>query len=245
MKRITIGVVAVMLAAASVWAAGATIGISFGDVIVDCLTRTVTADYTITATAADAAAVSETLTQGSTVVRTNSYNIPAGNTVDGWAFAGRTKTHDGQFVATGLPDGTYTLQVCATQAGSGGNAAKMDCQTQTIVVACAAGNTSPCANTAPFGEVVGRKKITGQATVQINFAGDFGPNAFVEIKKDGSTVGSANVPRNGDSCNYHASWKFTTGSGSDIYGNTGAGVYQVTVTGNGQDPLVFSVTLED
>jgi hypothetical protein len=53
------------------------------------------------------------------------------------------------------------------------------------------------------------------------------------------------VVRAGDSCNYHANWKFTNDSGADIYGNNGDGVYTVTVTGNNQTPLEFSVTLRD
>lgn len=55
-------------------------------------------------------------------------------------------------------------------------------------------------------------------------------------------VGSADISRNGDSCTYHANWKFTTESGADIYGNNGPGVYTLTITGNGKT-LQFSTTL--
>jgi hypothetical protein len=242
MKRASAIAAAVVIATTTMWAAGTTLGITFGDVIVNCLGKTVTADYTITTTAAEGASVTETLTQGATVVKTDSYSILPGNQAGGWVFAGRTKTYDGQFQDSNLADGTYTLQVCATQSGSGGNAAKTDCQTTTIIVACA--STSACASTAPFGEVVGQKLISDSATAQVNFKGDFGPTAYLQITKNGSTISGANISQNGDSCNYHANWKFTNDSGADIYGNDGPGVYVLTVTGNGQTPLVFSVELE-
>jgi hypothetical protein len=243
MKKFSLVAAVLFVATTSMWAAGTTMVISIADAIKDCVTHSVTVDYTITTTAADGASVTETLRQGDTVVKANTYSILSGNVPGGWVFAGRTKSHDGQFQASNLADGSYALEIGVTQAGSGGNPGKTDCQTQVIVMACA--STSACANTEPFGEVVGRKEIGDDATVQVNFRGDFGPTAYLAVNKNGSTIGGANISQNGDSCNYHANWKFTNGSGADIYGNDGPGVYTLTVTGNGQDPLEFSINLVD
>lgn len=177
------------------------------------------------------------------MVAAYSYAIPPGNVPGGWTFAGRTKTHDGLFQANGLPNGTYSLQVCVTQSGSGGNPNKTVCNSETIVVDCAAAAVgNPCASAAPFGEVVGNDKISDHATAQINFEGDFGPTAYVEITDANGFYRSATVRRDGDSCNYHVRWKFTTDDGADIFGNDGAGVYTVTVSGNNH-ALQFSTTL--
>jgi hypothetical protein len=245
-RRLSFALATVIAASATVFGVGTTLGINFGDVIVQCLTggASVRADYTINTVAADATGVAERLTRlsDSALVSSRSYTIPSGNTVGGWVFAGRTKTFDGSFQTSGLADGDYRLEVCATQAGSNGNPAKMTCQTIDIVVNCAEVATNPCANAAPFGEVVGRPTITDQATVQILVSGDFGPTALFTIEKGGIVIGSASISRAGDSCNYHANWKFTNGSGADLYGNDGPGVYSITVTGDGNE-LVFSETL--
>lgn len=59
---------------------------------------------------------------------------------------------------------------------------------------------------------------------------DASPSAVVETLRDssnvtkkthsyniiGSNVAAGWINRNGDSCNYHANWKFTNGSGADI-----------------------------
>jgi hypothetical protein len=142
-----------------------------------------------------------------------------------------------------LHDGDYTLDVCATQAGSGGNSDKTVCKTQAIVVACAQADVNPCASEAPFGEVVGNTQIKPHATAQIQFRGNFGSSAWVEIRAEGF-YRSASIGRNGESCTYHANWKFNNESGADFIGNAGAGVYTVKVSGNA-NTLEFPVTLSD
>ena len=88
------------------------------------------------------------------------------------------------------------------------------------------------------------KNIADTSNAQIQFEGDFGPTAHLEITdSNGAFVGAADIKRNGDSCNYHANWKFTNGSGADIYGNNGPGVYALKVTGNGKT-LDISTTLK-
>jgi len=241
------GLVLALLAAGGItaWAA-VTLTIAFGTPNVQCTPNgaTVSVDYTVSSTDAAPSAVVETLRDKNSIVKkTNSYSIVGSNVPGGWVVAGRTKTYDATFQGTGLADGDYTLEVCVTQAGSGGNPDKKVCQTTAITINCVQAVVDACANTAPFGEVVGNKNISDTSTAQIQFEGDFGPVAYLEITdSDGAPVGAANINRNGDSCNYHASWKFTTGSGADIYGNHGAGVYTVKVTGNGKT-LEFSVTL--
>ena len=239
-------VLATMLAVGpAAWAAGTVLSISFDEPIVTCPDGDVSAGYTISTTAADGATVTETLTNASNVtVASNVYTILAGN-AGGWTFAGRTKTHDGLFQYSGLLDGTYSLQVCVSQAGSGGNEGKTVCSTEAIIVACAAQVVNPCASTTPHGEVVGNDRISPHATAQVQFRGDFGPTAFVEITGPNSFYRSASVARNGDSCEYHANWKFTNDSGADFYGNNGEGVYTVKVSGNNNPPLEFPVTLKE
>ena len=242
MRKAGIAVTLALSTAVAAWAAGTALSITFGSPTVTCPDGNVSADYTISTTAASGAAVTEKLTDASTVVvAQHSYDILPGNVPGGWTFGGRTKTYDGTFVANGLCNGTYSLQVCATQAGSGGNPDKTVCNSVTIVVACSE-TWNPCASVSPFGEVVGNNQITDHSTAQINFEGDFGTVAHVEISNTNGFFRSANVNRKGDSCNYHASWKFTTDDGSDIFGNDGPGVYAVKVSGNNQT-LEFSVTL--
>jgi hypothetical protein len=244
MRKAGIAITMALTTGVAVWAAGTVLTVAFGTPTVTCPDGNVSADYTITANAASGAVVTETLTDASNaVVVQQSYDILPGNVPGGWTFGGRTKTYDGTFTHNGLSNGTYSLQVCVTQPGSGGNPDKTVCNSETIVVACAE-TWNPCASAAPFGEVVGNNKITGHSTAQINFEGDFGPVAHVEISKTIPNwfYRSANVSRNGDSCNYHANWKFTTDDGSDMFGNDGPGVYTVTVTGNNLT-LEFSVTL--
>ena len=243
-KKILLSAV-VLMGGITVWAA-VTLTIAFGSPLVQCTPDggSVSVDYTVSSTDASSTAVVETLTDSNSVVKkTRSYSVVGSNVPGGWTVAGRTKTFDGLFQATGLADGDYALEVCVTQAGSGGNSDKKLCQTTAITVNCGQAILNPCANTAPFGEVVGNKHISDTSTAQIQFEGDFGATAHVEITdSNGAFVGSADINRNGDSCNYHANWKFTNGSGADIYGNYGPGVYAVKVTGNGKT-LDISVTL--
>ena len=245
MKKVAI-VVGVVLSAAAVGAAGTELSLSFGEPVVSCPAGDVRVDYTVTSTgAASAASVTETLTQGQTTIQTSNYLVAAGNVNDGggWTFAGRYKTRDGVFQASGLANGSYSLEVCTTQAGSNGNPSKTVCKTLEVVVNCAE-VSNPCASASPIGEVVGNDKIRPFATAQINFRGNFGDTAFVEILDANGFYRSATVGRNGDSCNYHANWKFTTESGSDLYGNNGPGVYTVKVSGNG-NTLEFAASLKD
>jgi hypothetical protein len=245
MRKPAVALALVMVGGIAAWAA-VTLTIAFGSPNVDCTINgaTVTLDYTIGSTDASPSAVVETLRDSSNVTKkANSYNIAGSNVPGGWIVAGRIKTFDATFQATGLADGDYSLEVCVTQAGSGGNADKKVCQTKTITVNCGQVVVNPCANTAPFGEVLGNKHISDNSTAQIQFEGDFGPTAHLEITDaNGAYVGSADINRNGDSCTYHANWKFTNGSGADIYGNFGPGVYTLKVTGNGKT-LEFSTTL--
>lgn len=226
--------------------AAVTLTIAFGTPTVECTINgaNVSVEYTVGSTDASPSAVVETLRDSSNVTKkTNSYNITGSNVAGGWIVAGRVKTYDATFQATGLTDGDYSLEVCLTQAGSGGNPSKQLCQTKAITVNCGQLVANPCANTAPFGEVLGNKHISDTSTAQIQFEGDFGPIAHLEITdSNGAYVGSADINRNGDSCNYHANWKFTNGNGADITGNHGAGVYTLKVTGNGKE-LEFSATL--
>ena len=55
---------------------------------------------------------------------------------------------------------------------------------------------------------------------------------------------SASISQNGNSCTYHANWKFQNANGADLFGANGAGSYQVTVTGNGKT-LQFTINLVD
>jgi hypothetical protein len=244
MKKAGIAITMALSTAVAVWAAGTALSIAFGTPTVTCPDGNVSADYTISTTAASGAVVTEKLTDANNaVIAQNSYDILPGNVPGGWTFGGRTKTYDGTFTRNGLSNGTYSLQVCVTQPGSGGNPDKTVCNSETIVVACAE-TWNPCASVAPFGEVTGNDKITDHSTAQIQFRGDFGDVAHVEISKTIPNwfYRSANVSRNGDSCNYHANWKFTTNDGSDMFGNDGPGVYTVKVSGNNHT-LEFSVTL--
>jgi len=215
------------------------VSVAFGEPVVDCPEGNVTVPYTITTGSNSAATVVERLTKanGGDLVSEDSYTILAGT----WT-GSRTKLWEGVFEHTGLADGSYSLEVCAEQAGSGGNPAKSDCTTVPIVVACAEQWTNPCASTAAFGEVTGNDHIRPNATAQIQFRGNFGETAWVVIDGPDYFHREGAIVRNGDSCNYHANWKFTTTSGADFHGNNGPGVYTVKVTGNGVS-LEFPVTL--
>jgi len=245
MKRLAIALALVVVGGISAWAA-VTLTIAFGSPDVECTIdgAHVSVDYTIGSTDAAPSAVVETLRDSSNATTaTHSYNIVGANVAGGWIVKGRIKNYDATFQATGLADGDYSLEVCVTQPGSGGNAEKKICQTTTITVNCGQAWVNACANTAPFGEVVGNKHISDNSTAQIQFEGDFGSTAHLEITdSNGGYVGSADINRNGESCNYHANWKFTNGSGADIFGNNGPGTYTVKVTGNGKN-LTFSTTL--
>jgi hypothetical protein len=242
---VAMAVAIVAFATGTIRAAGTTMTLTFGTPTVICTTNggSVSAAYTITTTAGDAAAVTETLSLNGNEVMSHGFTIAAGNVANGggWTFAGRTKTYDGTFGASGLADGTYTLEVCAAQNGSNGNPGKSVCQSETIVISC--GSIDPACASGPFGEVVGNRNISVQAAAQVNFRGDFGDAATLEITGPNGFSASAIINRDGNSCNYHANWKFTNGSGADIFGNDGPGTYTLVVTGNGHS-LTFWVTLD-
>lgn len=233
-------------AAATIWAAAPTMMLTFGVPSVVCTTGggSVSASYTITTTAGDAAAVTETLSLNGTDVLSHNLTIASGNVLNGggWNFAGRTKTFDGTFTASGLPNGEYTLEVCAAQNGSNGNPGKAVCQSETIIVSC--GSVDSACASAPFGEVVGNPHLNQQAPVEINWKGDFGDSPVLTITgpNTGATV-SETINRDGNSCNYHANWKLNDPyRGGDICGNDGAGMYVFTVTGNGHT-ITFQATV--
>ena len=225
--------------------AAVTLTITFQSPEVECTVdgANVSVAYTVGSSNASPTTVVETLTDSNGATKkTRSYVISDESVAGGWIMGGRTKTYDATFQAAGLADGDYSLEVCVTQPGSGGNPEKKVCQSQPITVNCVEALVNPCANTAPFGEVTANTRIRVTAAAQIQFKGDFGPVAFVEITDASGFYKSASVPQSGDSCNYHANWKFNTGDGADIYGNNGPGVYTVKVTGNAKT-LEFSVTL--
>jgi hypothetical protein len=227
--------------------AAATLSIAFGAPVVSCALDggAVSAAYTITASSAGAAVIIETLKDsGGNTVTSKSHTVAAGNVTDGggWTFAGRTKLYDGTFTTSGLADGEYSLEVCATQAGSQGNPDKSACITEAILVDCLQFAETAC-SAGPFGEVVGNKRIRVAATAQINFRGDFGSEPTVTITGPNFSE-TATIRQDGNSCNYHGNWKFTNGQGADIYGNGGPGVYTVLVSGNGKT-LTFDVSLTD
>jgi hypothetical protein len=247
MKNVAFAVAIVLGTAPGAWAQGTALSLVFHGEVVSCQgteAADVTIGYTFSTTAASQTSVSRTLRDSeAAVVATSGYVIPAGQSVGGWIFAGNTKTHDGLVQYPLLPNGTYELEVCGTQPGSGGNPDKTVCEPKTIRIDCVEAQVNPCANTGAFGEVTGNTQIRANATAQLQFRGNFGEFAFVEITGD-NFYRQALIPRNGNSCNYHANWKFTTQSGSDLYGNSGAGVYSIKVSGNSND-YTFAAVLTD
>lgn len=212
--------------------AGTSLDITFGDATINCEgdgTASVAFEWTVTSTgAADAAVVTGSL-DGTDVPLDD---IAAGNAANGggWTFAGRTKTADG-FYATTLASGSHTLEVCATQAGSGGNAAKTVCKSQTVTIDCA--SADPCAQTRVFGELTGNAdNVCSNGPTNVQFEGNFGEQASLVISGPSGYLFSTSVGRNGESCTYHKQW--------DKSGHTGAGTYIFTVTGNEQSALEFS-----
>jgi hypothetical protein len=129
-----------------------------------------------------------------------------------------------------------------TQPGSQGNPSKTACVTEALLVDCTGATETAC-SAQPFGEVVGNKHIGIDAAAQINFKGDFGTEAAVWVTGPSFSEGAL-VTEAGNSCRYHANWKFTNGQGADLYGNGGPGSYRVVVTGNGKT-LTFYVNLTD
>jgi hypothetical protein len=244
-SRAGLAVAMAAVATLSAVAAGTSLTVSFDTPVVTCPDGAVSAPYTISTTAADAATVVESLRAGDgSTVATHDYAIAAGNasTGGGWVFAGRTKTRDGVFTTSGVPNGTYELEVCVTQAGSGGNPNKKTCSVETILVSCEVAEETAC-TAAPFGEVIGNTKISSNAAAEIQFRGDFGPSALVTVVGNGFSD-SATIPQNGNSCTYHANWKFQNANGADLFGQNGPGNYQVTVTGNNKT-LQFTVNVVD
>ena len=244
MKKVASSFVFV-LAVGVALSAAVTLTVVFQSPEVECTVdgANVSVAYTVGSSNASPTTIVETLTDSNGATKkTTSYVISDESAAGGWIIGGRTKSYDATFQAAGLADGDYSLEVCATQPGSGGNPDKKVCQSQPVTINCGEALVNPCANTAPFGEVVGNTRIRATATAQIQFKGNFGPWALVEISDASGFYTSAYVQQSGDSCNYHANWKFTTADGADIYGNNGPGVYTVKVTGNAKT-LEFSVTL--
>lgn len=222
----------IVLAAVAVFAA-VTITVTFDTATVTCGANgaSVSAPYTISTSAAAYTTVAETLTNSlHAVVASNTY------TIDGtWTVAGRTKTYDGTFTALNLANGTYTLQVCATQAGSIGNPDKEVCSNETITVACGSTSNCPSDVTGFFGEVTGNPSIGNGngGALNINIKGDLGTSVTILITDASGFSRQFQVPENGTSCNYHALWQFktATGEGADVYGNDGPGQYNIYAWG--------------
>jgi hypothetical protein len=250
MKNVALALTVVLSAATGASAQGNSQGtalsVEFDTVRVSCPAGDVSVNYTISTTAVNAAAVTTTFSgpAGFTSV-VDSFGIAAGIApAGGWTGSGRTKTYDGTVGVNGLADGSYSLEVCATQAGSNGNPSKTVCRTRTLEVNCADAGWNPCANEQFFGEVVGNTQIRENATAQVQFRGNFGEVALLEISTPDGFYRTASIGRNGNSCNYHANWKFMNESGADISGNAGPGVYTLKVSGDGR-AREFSVTLSE
>ena len=90
--------------------------------------------YSVLSTAAADAATVEASVDG-VVDPTLATTIASGNVADGggWTFTGRTKTAEGEF-AVSLSEGSHTIEVCATQKGSGGRTPKTVCQDAEVAV---------------------------------------------------------------------------------------------------------------
>lgn len=238
---------AVLLAGAAgivgiAYAAGTSLSVSFSAPSIVCNGTegaSVTFYYTVTSTgAADAAVVTGQINSGPVFSITT---IAAGNvnTGGGWTFSGRDKTFSGTYQTT-LANGTYTFTVCATQNGANGNPNKSACNSETVVINCAT-DALTCANTAPFGEVPHNTNLcSASGQIEIQFRGDFGAAANLEITGPNGFSFSTTVDRAGDSCNYHYNWNPRPAGGT---GNGGAGTYTFTATGNNQTPLVWTANL--
>jgi hypothetical protein len=216
------------VAGAVVYAAGTSLSVLIDSVSYNCDNGSVLVQYTVRSTAAaDAATVTATIAG---VDQGTIQTIASGNVNDGggWVFSGRNKSAEGSYTTSiALANGSYTVEVCATQAGSNGNPDKTACASTTLVVACGA---SPCSGEA-FGEIPANKNLCkANGHINFQFRGDFGETATLVITgPDGNWV-SDQIPvgRDGLSCNYHYNWD----PGTD---NGGAGTYSFKVTGNGHE----------
>lgn len=161
--------------------------------------------------------------------------IASGNVNEGggWTFAGRTKLAEG--AAGGFyGNGSYTFQVCATQSGAHGREVKRACsEPVTVTVDCIVPSSCPVSEF--YGEIVSNPQMcngNGPAKIQVQFRGDFGSSATLDISGPNGYQHSVVVSRSGDSCNYHYNW--------DLGRDPSGGVYTLSVNG---DDLVYGVTL--
>ena len=235
-RGVLIGSLVLLAVATAVVVYGAiSLSVSFSDPTIACNsdgTATVTFGYTVTSGDSSAATVTGSVDAGTPFALTG---INAGSGTGAWTINGSTKTADGSYSTT-LTDGQHTFTVCATQPGSGGNPDKTGCATQTVTINCPA--TSGCDTTEVFGEVPANKNLClANGTIQIQFRGNFGETANLEIDGPNNFSLAVAVNRAGDSCNYHYNWDPGTGNG-------GAGGYTFKVTGNNQPELDFTATLE-
>jgi hypothetical protein len=107
MRKSTISF-ALVVVGAIIALAAVTLTVAFGDPNVECTINgaNVSVEYTIGSTDASPSTVVETLRDSSNVTKkANSYNIAGSNVPGGWVVAGRVKTYDATFQATGLADG--------------------------------------------------------------------------------------------------------------------------------------------
>lgn len=237
-KRATLIVtlaIALAVAAGLVVYADTVVSVAFSDPTITCNASgtgaTVTFNYTVTSNSSSAATVTGAIDDGTP------FALPGIATTD-WTCGSpcNTKTAEGTYTTT-LTNGTHTFEVCATQPGSGGNPDKTGCETQTVVVNCSPASTG-CSSKV-FGEVPANKNLcSASGKIEIQFSGDFGPTATLEIDGPNDFSTSFPVDRAGASCNYHYNWDPGTGNG-------GPGNYSFKVTGTGlSGELDFTATLQ-
>lgn len=225
------------------FAAGTSLSIVFDEATIACRTDGTGADvnfgWTVTSTgSADSAVVTGQVNGGDVFALPG---IASGNAASGggWTFAGRMKTADGSYSTT-LANGTYTLEVCATQSGANGTAAKTSCATQTVTVNCT--SPDPCANAQVFGEIPANKNLCkANGHIQTQFSGSFGETAtlLIEGPADTGFTRETQVNRAGDSCNYHDNWDPQDGNGGP-----GTYTFRVNPVPNSTDEAYeFSATL--
>lgn len=191
----------------------------------------VTAAYTVVSTgSADSADVVASIGG----VNYDLPTIASGNADNGggWTFSGRTKTAEGTFT-TSLPNGEYTLTICVTQSGANGRLPKQVCSAPVAVTIYCTPDSEPCAKVGPFGEVPHNKNLckTNTSNIEIQFRGDFGEQASLEISGPSGFFLPVLVDRAGESCNYHYNWNPPA--------NQAPGTYTFTVNGT----LTFSADL--
>jgi hypothetical protein len=210
---------------------GTSLSVLVDDPVVTCAagggSATVDITYSVASTAAaDAASITLQIIGDASSI--DAAAIASGCVADGgdWTCNGRTKTADRSYSTT-LANGTYTIQICATQNGSGGRLPKTACsQIKNITVDCPVELPAPACPSSYFGEFSGNTNLCNGSPIQVNFTGDFGETATLNITGPDYSD-TISVDRDGDSCNYHASWD-ANGPGKPVAIH---GEYTFTVNG--------------